>query len=207
MNSLVEKILDRKFEDAGKVFEEAMVNIMRRKLSEEKKRIAAECSCGGGYDRQKMLAKDVLEDKEEPKPTQGTEQEVNEDDLEKNLPVINQTGGSQERSEKLASMARGQAAQPTAPTKSDYEKGANLEEGRLRLIKARIRAGKIQRRKVISNVSGFSYRGGHLERMSASERRHRKLGAKRAARKTKMKKMQVLRKRKVSLQKRKRLGI
>jgi hypothetical protein len=270
MKNLVEKILDRKFEDAGKIFENAMVRIVGKKLSEEKKRIAAECSCDGGYDRRKMLAKDVLEDKEDPKSTSGTEQEVSEDAYEKNLPPISQDGVDPARTAKLASMARGEPAKPSTTTQADKEKatqfeeiqsgeessmarselasisknaksimskikgnkeleawtqskitkaadymtsvsdymdGQKLDEARINLIKARIRGGKIQRRKKVSNVPGFTLRAGQLTRMSAAERRHRKLGAKRAARKTKMKKTQVLRKRKLSLQKRKRLGI
>jgi hypothetical protein len=216
MNSLVEKILDRKFEDAGKVFEEAMISIVKKKLSEEKKRVAAECSCdGGAYNRQKMLAKDVLEDKEEPKVTQSTEQEVNEDNFEKNLTPISQDGVDPARTAKLAAMAGSQPsiAKGPPPTNADKEKAAQFEEdvelkeARINLIKARIRGGKIQRRKKVSNVPGFTLRAGQLTRMSAAERRHRKLGAKRAARKTKMKKTQVLRKRRISLQKRQRLGI
>jgi hypothetical protein len=82
-----------------------------------------------------------------------------------------------------------------------------LKEARIAIVKARIRGGKIQRRKKVSNVPGFTMRGGQLTRMSASERRRRKLGAKKAARKTRTKKTQMLRKRRMSLMKRKRLGI
>lgn len=82
-----------------------------------------------------------------------------------------------------------------------------VSEARVAIIKARIRGGKIQRRKRVSNVPGFTLRGGKLTRMSASERRRRKLGARIAARKTKQKQSQSLRKRKLSLMKRSRLGI
>ena len=71
----------------------------------------------------------------------------------------------------------------------------------------RIRGGKVQRRKKVSTVPGFTIRGGTLTRMSASERRKRKLGAKKAARKTRTKKSQMLRKRRMSMMKRQRLGI
>lgn len=81
------------------------------------------------------------------------------------------------------------------------------EAPRVMLVKARIRGGKVQRRKKVSNVPGMTMRGGALQRMSASERRRRKLGAIRAARKSKSKKTQMLRKRKLSLMKRQRLGI
>lgn len=82
----------------------------------------------------------------------------------------------------------------------------NIEESRLKIVKLRIRNGKIQRRKKVSNVEGFTIRGGKLTRMSPSERRKRKLGAKRAKIKRKSKMARILMKRKRSIQKRKRLG-
>lgn len=82
----------------------------------------------------------------------------------------------------------------------------NIEESRLKIVKLRIRNGKIQRRKKVSNVEGFTIRGGKLTRMSPSERRKRKLGAKRAKIKRKSKMTRILMKRKRSIQKRKRLG-
>lgn len=81
-----------------------------------------------------------------------------------------------------------------------------LDEQRINIVKVRIRGGKIQRRKKVSNVPGMTMRGSKLVRMSPSERRRRKLGAKKAARKSKAKRNQALRKRKLSLMKRKRLG-
>lgn len=89
--------------------------------------------------------------------------------------------------------------------KDDKEEG--LSEARINIVKARIRGGKIQRRKKVSNVPGMTMRSGKLTRMSPSERRRRKLGAKKAARKSRAKKTQMLRKRKMSLMKRSRLGI
>jgi hypothetical protein len=85
--------------------------------------------------------------------------------------------------------------------------GEKLDEARVAIIKARIRGGKIQRRKKVSLVPGMTLRGGTLTRMSPSERRRRKMGAKKAARKSKQKRSQMLRKRKLSLMKRQRLGI
>ena len=84
---------------------------------------------------------------------------------------------------------------------------ANVQRmGRKKLIRARVRGGKVQRRQKVSNVPGMTIRGGQLKRMSAAERRRRKLGAKKGARKTQMKRTQMLRKRKMSLMKRQRLG-
>jgi hypothetical protein len=82
-----------------------------------------------------------------------------------------------------------------------------LKMGRTKLVRMRIRAGKIQRRKKFSSVPGYTIRGGKVVRMSAQERRHRKMGARRAKIKLRSKKNQILRKRKISLRKRKAMGI
>jgi hypothetical protein len=93
---------------------------------------------------------------------------------------------------------------------ADYMEGdkeETLEESRVNIVNLRVRGGKIQRRQKVSGVPGMTFRGGKLERMSAAERRRRKLGAMKAARKSKAKKSQTLRKRKISLMKRARLGL
>ena len=85
---------------------------------------------------------------------------------------------------------------------------ANIQKmGRTKLVRIRIRAGKVQRRKKFSSVPGYTIRGGKLVRMSAQERRHRKMGARRAKIKIRSKKNQILRKRKISLRKRKAMGV
>lgn len=76
---------------------------------------------------------------------------------------------------------------------------------RVKIVKLRIRGGKVQRRKKVSNVPGSKIQDGKVVRMSPAERRKRKLGAKRGSRKRKSKMTQILRKRKRSLQKRERL--
>ena len=81
-----------------------------------------------------------------------------------------------------------------------------LEAARIKVIKLRVRGGKVERRKRVSNIPGFTLRGGKLTRMSPTERRRRKLGAKRAKIKKRSKMQQILRKRSRSIQKRKRLG-
>jgi hypothetical protein len=86
-------------------------------------------------------------------------------------------------------------------------KEESLEEARVKIIKARIRGGKIQRRKKVSNVAGMTLRGGKLQRMSAAERRRRKMGARRAKIKRKSKMNRALMKRQRSLRKRKALGL
>jgi hypothetical protein len=82
-----------------------------------------------------------------------------------------------------------------------------LKMGRTKLVRVRIRAGKVQRRKKFSSVPGYTIRGGKVVRMSSQERRHRKMGARRAKIKLRSKKNQILRKRKISLRKRKAMGV
>jgi hypothetical protein len=85
---------------------------------------------------------------------------------------------------------------------------ANIQKmGRTKLVRVRIRAGKVQRRKRFSTVPGYTIRGGRLIRMSSQERRRRKLGARRAKIKLRSKRTQILRKRKLSLRKRKSMGV
>lgn len=79
--------------------------------------------------------------------------------------------------------------------------------GRTKLVRVRIRGGKIQRRKKLSAVKGYTIRAGKLTRMSAQERRHRKMAARRAKFKRRAKLQQALRKRKRSLIRRRALGL
>ena len=79
--------------------------------------------------------------------------------------------------------------------------------GRLKVIRVRIRNGKIQRRKKLSAVKGYTFRGGRLKRMSTTERRHRKLGARRAKIKRRSKRARSRLKLMRSLRKRKSLGL
>lgn len=82
-----------------------------------------------------------------------------------------------------------------------------ITEARVKIIKARIRGGKVQRRKKVSNVPGYTLRGGKLKRMSTTERRNRKMGQRKGKMKRKAKLIRTLQKRKRSLQKRQRLGL
>lgn len=82
-----------------------------------------------------------------------------------------------------------------------------MRMGRTKLVKVRIRKGKIQRRKKLSAVKGYTIRGGKLTRMSPLERRHRKMSARRSKFKRRAKLRQSLRKRRISLRKRTALGL
>ena len=85
---------------------------------------------------------------------------------------------------------------------------ANIQKmGRTKLIRVRIRKGKVQRRIKKSAVPGYTVRGGRLIRMTPMERRHRKMAARRAKFKRKSKLRQAMRKRTVSIRKRKALGV
>lgn len=79
-------------------------------------------------------------------------------------------------------------------------------EARIKVVKLRVRGGKIQRRKKVSTVKGSKLKGGKLVRMSAKERIDRKRGARKAAMKGKAKRARALIKRKRSLAKRKAAG-
>jgi hypothetical protein len=79
--------------------------------------------------------------------------------------------------------------------------------GRAKLIKLRVRGGKVQRRKKFSDVKGYTLRGGQIVRMSTTERRNRRMAARKAKIKRRTKMSQILRKRKVSLRKRRNIGL
>ena len=82
-----------------------------------------------------------------------------------------------------------------------------LDEARVKIVKARIRGGKIQRRKKISNVPGMTLRSGKLKRMTPAERRNRKMGQRRGKVKRRAKMNRAIMKRQRSLRKRKALGL
>lgn len=85
---------------------------------------------------------------------------------------------------------------------------ANVQKmGRKKIIRARVRGGKVQRRKVVSAVKGYTIRGGRLIRMSPAERRRRKLGQRRGKVKRKAKMARAMIKRRRSNMKRKSLGL
>jgi hypothetical protein len=85
---------------------------------------------------------------------------------------------------------------------------ANVQKmGRKKLVRARIRGGKVQRRKVVSGVKGYTIRGGKLTRMTSSERMRRRISQRKAKVKRKAKMARALIKRKRSLRKRASLGL
>ena len=85
---------------------------------------------------------------------------------------------------------------------------ANVQRmGRKKLIKARVRGGKVQRRKVVSAVKGYTIRGGKLTRMSSAERLRRRIAQRKGKVKRRAKLARALIKRKRSLRRRASLGL
>lgn len=61
----------------------------------------------------------------------------------------------------------------------------SINEARVKIVKARIRGGKVQRKVKVATVAGYTMRGGKVTKMKASERLHRKIAQKKGARKRK----------------------
>ena len=98
-------------------------------------------------------------------------------------------------------------------TRLEEELFGSLDEGniqrmgRMKLIRVRIRKGKVQRRIKKSSQQGYTVRSGKLVRMTPLERRHRKMAARRSKFKRKSKLRQAMRKRSISIRKRKAMGL
>jgi hypothetical protein len=118
-------------------------------------------------------------------------------------------GGPGARQEKLYRDVIEGDSNPNMDSEKETNKLAEdeLEEARIKIVKARVRGGKIQRRKKVSNVAGYTLRGGQLKRMSPMERRRRKLGQRKGKIKRKAKLQRALMKRKRSLMRRKSIGL
>ena len=79
--------------------------------------------------------------------------------------------------------------------------------GRTKLVRVRIRKGKVQRRVKKSAVKGYTVRSGKLVRMTPMERRHRKVAARTSKFKRRSKLKQAMRKRGIAIRKRKAMGL
>ena len=189
MKNIIQFIREHKFTEAEDQIDNTVLLIMEKKLFEMKKAVAAKMCQEMDVSKEKSEMDDI-EDKRK-------ESGVNSS-IKTNL------GGEQE-------VASGKSDLRKKQTVNDTEKGdlkeEELDEARINLIRARVRGGKIQRRKRVSNVAGMTLRGGTLKRMSAAERRRRKMGARKGKAKRRAKLSRSLMKRKRSLQKRKSLGL
>lgn len=81
------------------------------------------------------------------------------------------------------------------------------EAPRWKIVRVRIRSGKVQRRKKVSTIKGYTFRKNRLVRMTALERLRRRKGARRAKIKRKAMRARIKLKTKRSLRRRKSLGL
>jgi len=82
-----------------------------------------------------------------------------------------------------------------------------IEEGRFKIVRAKVRNGKILRRHKEAAMDGFTMRGGKVTKMSPTERRKRRLSQRKGARKRKAKRVQTRVNTKKALRKRRSMGI
>lgn len=82
-----------------------------------------------------------------------------------------------------------------------------MRRGRITVIRRRIRKGKLQRNIKRSAIKGFTIKQGKVTRIPAAQRIRMRMKARRAAIKRRAKLQQSLRKRKMSMRKRKAMGI
>ena len=92
-------------------------------------------------------------------------------------------------------------------TNSTVQRSNVQKMGRTKIIKFRVRKGKIQRRRKFSTVKGYTVRGGKMTRMMPAERRHRHIASIKSKFKRKAKLVITLRKRRISLRKRRSVGL
>jgi hypothetical protein len=88
-----------------------------------------------------------------------------------------------------------------------FAEANRMRQGRTVLIRRRIRKGKVQRMIRKSAVKGFTLRHGKITRIPAAKRIHARITQRRAARKRRAHMQSTLRKRKLSMRKRKAYGI
>jgi hypothetical protein len=111
-------------------------------------------------------------------------------------------GDSQKKQRKAAADEHEKLRRSFAKEENSIEEDSLDEAGPTRIIRARIRNGKLQRRKKVATRPGYTIRGGKLVRMSPAERRKRKLGARKGKMKRRAKAAISNRKRAISLKKR-----
>lgn len=89
----------------------------------------------------------------------------------------------------------------------DFVDFLNEAGPRIKRVRVRIRNGKIQRNVKVSNVKGFRLAHGKLVRMSATEKLHRKRGARKAKVKLRAKRARIAMKRARSMRRRQAMGL
>lgn len=199
MTDLIRTISEKNYSKADELIKEAFNDIVDVKIKEKKKMMMAETYGVHVLPSVEKLKRGLTED------------EIDEENLLKfGKRVLNKLKSPTQRANtRLKNVSGKELRKLEVKPKQSMEENAEdtLEEQRIAIVAARVRGGQIQRRKKVSTVPGMTVRAGQLVRMSPAERRRRKLGAKRAALKSRSKKSQALRKRKMSLLKRQRLGL
>ena len=192
MKNIVQLVREHRFTEAEDQIDNAIPLIMEKKFFEMKKAVAAKMC-------EQMGIKTASE------KIRG---EFTEDEIEESIDPTEIHNGPAPKGQRVNSADKGDKQPPnTTVVPKNNLKEEELEEARINIVRARIRGGKVQRRKKVSNVPGMTLRGGQLKRMSAAERRRRKLGARKGKAKRKAKLSRSLMKRKRSLQRRKSLGL
>jgi hypothetical protein len=216
MRDLVNKILEKKYDQASQLFEERIVEIRDKKLHESKKMVAAkisEESFPSALDEEDVEVSRELDELDLSREPKGEViDKTQEGDKAKS--VNDMTNYLNSKKQTVNTSAKTDLPKPnvsvhhkTTPSTIKEDEDEELTEARIKIIKARIRGGKVQRRKKISNVEGYTLRGGKMKRMSPSERRRRKLGQKRGKLKRRSKMRMAMMKRKRSLRKRASIGL
>lgn len=183
--SLVRSILRKNLNEANSMLADMFSAIMEKKLHEMKKMVAAKMYMEMDVSKEKPEY-DSIEDQRK--------SQVVQDAGKTSIP------GTQNTSDE------GKGDLKTTTISKTVNEDEQLDEARIKIV-TRVRNGKIQRRKKLSNVAGMTLRGGKLKRMSPAERRKRKMGARRAKIKRKGKMSRILMKRKRSIRKRKAMGL
>jgi hypothetical protein len=111
------------------------------------------------------------------------------------------------RLDQLADEKLGQLKVDLANEMFDINEVNVQKMGRMKLVRIRVRGGKIQRISKVSAVKGYTVRGGKLTRMSSQERSRRKMAANKAKFKRRAKMRQSIIKRQRSLRRRKAMGV
>jgi hypothetical protein len=209
MKDLVENIINKQYDSANELFESTIDDIVSHKLLEAKKmvsaRMTAESSAflgmpGSNSEKRKrgVLEMDLSKEKPDYENIEDRRGTKDPNWFMKNKPIYpNSLGTSKPKQTQTINTAE----------KGNLKEEDQLDEARFKIVKARVRGGKVQRRKRISNVEGFKMQDGTLKRMSPAERRKRKLGQKRGKLKRRSKMRMTMMKRKRSLRKRTSIGL
>ena len=191
MKHLIEAIKNKDFGIAGASITEALATILERKMCEVKKMVAVKNAptVDDGAPMPTSSAKIAEQDCATPRQAFDGNPKARQEKLYRDVIEAQNTNMNSEKE--------------TNALAEDEE----LDEARIAIVKARVRGGVIQRRKKVSNVPGYTLRGGALKRMSPMERRRRRLGQRKGKIKRRAKLQRSLVKRKRSLRKRTSIGL